>query len=283
MDSWKNNDLNTPSPNNSQFTDEQMLSFMFNQTQFSQNPIEISPPTFEAPSTKSRRNGKNIVIGDGGEGIRRKPWTKVEDERLAKSWCNASTNPALGNDQSNSSFWGLVWNEYNHELPNGWKIRSPDNMRQHWNDVSKRMFAFQNKMSELEALNQSGSSFDIKYAQAQTMYEQDHNHPWSDEKAWLVLKDQPKWKIWSFDKFVGGSTNATKKLKNIDGESSPSPFSTPSDTQTGEEGDDVQEVSKTTRPMGRKAFKRAMRGEGSKDTNMVKMLKTIHEVEKKKG
>lgn len=85
-----------------------------------------------------------------------------------------------------------------------------------------------------------------------------------------------------FEKFKGVSTNANKKLKNIDDKFSLFLLSTPSYTTTANEGDEPHVLGKTIRPMGRNTFKKAMKREWSKALNVEDLLQEMRERERER-
>lgn len=97
------------------------------------------------------------------------------------------------------------------------------------------------------------------------MFEQDYVSPWSNEKVFLLLREQPKLRIWSFEKFKGFRWMMPRIWRILMMNHLHLIFYAIWYIHHYE-GDNMHKLWKTIRSMGMNAFKKTMKGEESKSS-----------------
>ncbi|XP_042038329.1 GPI-anchored hemophore cfmA-like [Salvia splendens] len=64
-----------------------------------------------------------------------KPYTKDESIAVAKAWDTITSNPVVGTDQAEGSFWRRVMFAYEEFKPDGAERRDPEQLRKKWGRI----------------------------------------------------------------------------------------------------------------------------------------------------
>ncbi|XP_042029901.1 alanine and glycine-rich protein-like [Salvia splendens] len=104
--------------------------------------------------------------GSGGSGSgsnRGKPYTKDESIAVAKAWDAITSNPVVGTDQADGSFWRRVMFAYEEFKPDGTERRDPEQLRKKWGRIlhATKRFAsiYENNLRHAES---GRSAADVK-------------------------------------------------------------------------------------------------------------------------
>ncbi|XP_042042604.1 glutathione S-transferase T3-like [Salvia splendens] len=135
--------------------------------------------------------------GSGGSGSgsnRGKLYTKDESVAVAKAWDAITSDPVVGNDQHEGSFWRRVTDAYEELKPEGAESRDPEQIRKKWSRILRatKRFAsiYENNLRHAES---GRSAADVKVLSEG----QFHTEGWPKFQSWeeyLVLADCPKFR-----------------------------------------------------------------------------------------
>ncbi|WOH03761.1 hypothetical protein DCAR_0623161 [Daucus carota subsp. sativus] len=176
--------------------------------------------------------------GEESEEVRVIPsqnFTKQEDEMLISAWQNISSDPIIGVDQTNGTYWERIHNYFT-KYKDFQSDRSWNSLMHRWSVIQLGVNKFQGFYEQVGI--PSGCSEDDKICRAKIMYKDIYKTNFSLEHCWKVLRNLPKW----------NASFATKKPKKIqkDNPAGSSPC-TPEYV--------VLDDSELKRPIGRKAAK----------------------------
>ncbi|OAV91814.1 hypothetical protein PTTG_10415 [Puccinia triticina 1-1 BBBD Race 1] len=137
---------------------------------------QSQPPTQTDPPPK--RRGPNF--------------TPEEDEQLAKSWAVVSQDAVTSNNQKAADFWARVLDDFNQFTPG--PKRDADGLSTRWKPLQQACLKFDALYNQIANNPASGTSPDDWMLNARGMYhEQVHKH-FTTDRAWILLKDIPKFK-----------------------------------------------------------------------------------------
>ncbi|KAJ0926104.1 putative glutathione transferase [Helianthus annuus] len=131
---------------------------------------------------------------------------KFEEEALAKAYINSSTSPIVGNNQLSDSFWQEALDIF-HGLMEQGEYRTIDSISSK-NTLINRFCGFYNTT---RANKPSGWNHENVFNEAVRLYENESKAPFPHVRAWLVVKDHPKWK--GCQNEVAQAKRATKRSK----------------------------------------------------------------------
>ncbi|XP_056848615.1 glutathione S-transferase T3-like [Raphanus sativus] len=143
--------------------------------------------------------------------VRRK-WTPADDDVLISVWLNTSKDPIIGNDQKSGTFWQRVVDYYAaspHGVEEGEK-REPQQCRKRWGRINEHVNKFCGAYSAAERQHSSDENDCDVLKKAHDIFYSDHDHKFTLEHAWCVLRHEQKWRCLNPPRATGGS-----KRKNV--------------------------------------------------------------------
>ncbi|XP_042056158.1 glutathione S-transferase T3-like [Salvia splendens] len=209
------------------------------------------------PSGEGSGTGGSGGYGSGSN--RGKPYTKDESIAVAKAWDAITSDPVVGTDQAEGSFWRRVMFAYEEFKPDGAERRDPEQLRKKWGRIlhATKRFAsiYENNLRHAES---GRSATDVKNL-SDGQY---HTEGWPKFTLWeeyLVLADCPKFRSIVANE-VGTAPGPKRTRHNLVGD-----YSSGSGSQEFEQSDEqVEEPADThtrrRRPMGQHASIRSARG-----------------------
>ncbi|XP_042032199.1 glycine, alanine and asparagine-rich protein-like [Salvia splendens] len=121
-------------------------------------------------------------------------YTKEESVAVARAWDAATSDPKVGTDQNEVSFWKRVVAAYNEFKPRGAKSRDAEQLCKKWSRIlpPTRWFAgiYQNKLLHAES---GRSEADVKTL-SMSQYNTSGHPKFTMWEEYLVLEDCPKFK-----------------------------------------------------------------------------------------
>ncbi|WZY95692.1 hypothetical protein YC2023_068021 [Brassica napus] len=190
--------------------------------------------------------------------VRRK-WNPADDEVLISAWLNTSKDSIVANEQRSGAFWIRVakyYAESAHGREDG--AREQGCCKKRWHRINDDVNKFCGAYSAAQRQISSGESDTDVLKKAHEIFFSDHQHKFTLEHAWCVLRFEQKWLSLNTPKAGGVS-----KRKNVQ---------TDSQTSTNEGFVDVE-----SRPEGVKAAK-AKRNTGKGKS--VAEIATVWEMKK---
>ncbi|KAI7961138.1 hypothetical protein MJO28_001204 [Puccinia striiformis f. sp. tritici] len=119
-------------------------------------------------------------------------WHEEEDAQLARSWLHTSQNPIHSNSMKRDDFWKKAAVHFKENTSGHDRVWS--SLRDRWALVRLACTRFCGIFNGLERNPPSGHGTLDFVAQAKTMFKDQTKKPFTMERAWLELKDKPKWK-----------------------------------------------------------------------------------------
>ncbi|XP_021971899.1 glutathione S-transferase T3-like [Helianthus annuus] len=181
--------------------------------------IEVVPKTQPKPSKKKNKKGKGKK--EDAPGKQMQQWTKIEEEALAKAYINSSTSPIVDkillflyyycNNQLSDSFWQETLDIF-HGLMEQGEYRTIDSISSKWRKMNTLINRFCGFYNTTRANKPSGWNHENVFNEAVRLYENESKAPFPHVRAWLVVKDHPKWK--GCQNEVAQAKRATKRSKS---------------------------------------------------------------------
>jgi hypothetical protein len=205
---------------------------------------------------------ENIKLDEGQSSTKKKTKTRAsfsqeEDTLLFQSWLNISKDSIVGVDQKSDGFWNRVrdnYNIYRNQLPK----KETGQIKARYHRLNGRIQKFVGCYKSALNQNKSGRSENDVLAEAHRIYAQDTKKKFLHVHAWMLLKDEPKWKGDAIENF-------SKRTKV----SSSGGYTTSSNPGTPIECSDYEQPSPVVRPMGQKAAKRKSKGKAAMSSTNV--------------
>ncbi|XP_022004086.1 uncharacterized protein LOC110901579 [Helianthus annuus] len=107
--------------------------------------VEVVPETQPEPSKKKNTKGKGKKE-DAAAKQQQRPWSKIEEEALAKAYISSSTSPIIGNNQQSDGFWQEALDIFHAIMEQG-EYRTVDSISPKWrkmNTLIQRFCGFYN-------------------------------------------------------------------------------------------------------------------------------------------
>ncbi|XP_042446649.1 glutathione S-transferase T3-like [Zingiber officinale] len=131
---------------------------------------------------------------DAEMGSKRTFWTVEEEQHLAKSYINISTDSAIGNSQKDKAFWKRIGDYYNETRPYRTTKRDYMVLKSHFYGYYSLANEFGSMHNNFWENCQSGESDDDIHVKTHMKWKDMHkNKPFKYENMWRILKEQVKW------------------------------------------------------------------------------------------
>ncbi|CAH1428505.1 unnamed protein product [Lactuca virosa] len=194
------------------------------------NPPQNMEPTPEVSPTNKRSKSKKTY------------WSREEEILLAKAWLHISEDSIKGTAQRDKEFWQRINTYYQSSNTTG-TIRAQTNLKTHWHYMNPLVVAFNQIYLVLKSQHLSGwSDEDLKkgaFEHYSAIYATDFRH----DHIWNLVKNEPKWKAAGTTSEASRSSSNAQSLINLD------------------------DNEDTSRPIGTKAAKKAIKCKASKSTS----------------
>ncbi|XP_021992668.1 glutathione S-transferase T3-like [Helianthus annuus] len=157
-----------------------------------EDDVEIVPET-QPPKGKGKRNKGKQVAGDQASKPKAIKWTPIEEEALAKAFIGTSDNPVKGNNQPGDGFWSKVLTKFLAMMDQG-PYRDIDSVSSKWRKLNSAINRFCEEYNKLYTSDRrSGWNDEDVFKMALQKYKQNHGSNFPHVRAWMVVKDDPKW------------------------------------------------------------------------------------------
>ncbi|KAF5792825.1 putative glutathione transferase [Helianthus annuus] len=157
-----------------------------------EDDVEIVPET-QPPKGKGKRNKGKQVVGDQTSKPKAIKWTPIEEEALAKAFIGTSDNPVKGNNQPGEGFWSKVLAKFLAMMDQG-PYRDLDSVSSKWRKLNSAINRFCEEYNKLYTSDRrSGWNDEDVFKMALEKYKQNHGSNFPHVRAWMVVKDDPKW------------------------------------------------------------------------------------------
>ncbi|XP_022025026.1 uncharacterized protein LOC110925375 [Helianthus annuus] len=179
-------------------------------TQIEEQDDDVEVVREMQPEPSKKKNKKGNGKKEDAAAKQQQQWTKNEEDALAKAYINSSTSPIIGNNQPGDSFWQEALDLF-HRLMEQGEYRTIDSISSKcckMNTLIQRFCGFYNTTL---ANKPSGWNHENAYNEAVRLYENESKSPFPHVRAWLVVKDRPKWKGCRNE--VAQAKRATKRSK----------------------------------------------------------------------
>ncbi|EFP88749.1 uncharacterized protein PGTG_14715 [Puccinia graminis f. sp. tritici CRL 75-36-700-3] len=130
-------------------------------------------------------------------------WLPPDDEQLAKSWLKISEDVIRSTGQKKEEFWKRVADDFNKFSTS--VAREGTHCMHHWGHVQKWTLKFSGIYRKLEKTRPSGSVMSDLLPDARKAFYEQEGKQFAFERAWMVLKDSPKWNDASESRGSGGA------------------------------------------------------------------------------
>ena len=238
-----------------------------------ESPIESTTDS-QVPVYSTQVGLENVTFMEEGERSSQKKhrfrFSDEEDKLLIQTWLNISKDPVVGVDQKADSFWGRIKDGY--DQYRGRRIaREWSTIKSRWHFLNRHCHWFCGSYQLAVTNKKSGQSEADIMDDAHMLFVQVLKTRLTMEKAWRLLKDEPKWKGEAMN-------NSSKRSKT----SSTGTYSSASNPENPIDCLEYNNASHTDRPMGQKAAKRKGKGKTSPSTTPIVDLSSIENVSEKK-
>lgn len=188
-----------------------------------------------------------VNIGEDKKASKGCNFSKDEDVQLCKSWLSISKDPVTGTNQTASTFWESVTNDYSKYQANS--DRSLRSLQSRWGVINKavsKFVGFLDKVSNVRGGHKSkdsGKNKGDRFADATVMYQNILQKDFTFTAAYEVLCKAPKWQ------------SSTLPKDHVYGQVTPTSLLASSTMSLKSKREDTSD-SDSSQPIGTKAAKR---------------------------
>ena len=176
-----------------------------------------------------------------------------EDAQLARSWLHTSMHPIFANSMKKDQFWVKCAEHFN-ENTSG-QHREGTSLKYRWSSLRPAVSRFCGIYSSIERNPPSGSGPSDWIAQAKILFQDQTDKGFTFERAWIELRDKPKWKS-SLEKNPAPALIRTTEVSSP--AATPTPSTNPPNNPPENNPDTPTPSGDGSRPTGIKAAKRAL-------------------------
>ncbi|XP_022032362.1 glutathione S-transferase T3-like [Helianthus annuus] len=153
---------------------------------------ECVPETQPQFSKLKKRKQVARLTGDQPLRAKSQPWSKIDEEALAKAQIGTSKSPIVGNNQTGDDFWKEILSKFLMIMEQGhyWDL---DSVASKWRKMHSVVNRFSGIYNNLYVNRRSEQSDEDVFKEAMSRYTDEHWVVFSHVRAWEVMRTNKKW------------------------------------------------------------------------------------------